>query len=59
MNCNRIKRIGTIFCELFAALTVILLLVTNQYDRLPLAFATMLLVLLTKRVLMLFSTVEQ
>lgn len=45
-NCNRIKLAGTVLCELFAALTVILLLVTNQYDRLPLAFATLLLVLI-------------
>lgn len=41
-----IKRTGIVLGELFSLGTIIMLLMTEQYDRLPLAFGTLLLVLL-------------
>lgn len=42
----RIKWIGIVFGELFAVGTIVMLFATARYDRLPLAFGTLLLVLL-------------
>lgn len=41
-----VKLTGTVLCELFVAATIVVLLVTGQYNRLPMAFGTLLLVLL-------------
>ena len=41
-----IRLSGTLLCELFTVITILYLIVTKQYDRLPLAFATILIVLL-------------
>ena len=41
-----VRRIGIALCELFTLGTILMLLITGQYDRLPLAFGTLLLVLL-------------
>lgn len=43
---NQMKLAGTVLCELFAVITVIFLFASKQFDRLPLAFATLLLALL-------------
>lgn len=43
---KKAKRLSILLCELFAAATVLLLLLKKRYDRLPLAFWTMVLILL-------------
>lgn len=41
-----IRSIGVVLCQIFALYTIAMLLVTQQYSRLPLAFVTVVLVLL-------------
>lgn len=41
-----VKTAGTVLCEIFALFTVVYLLIQGQYNRLPLAVGTLLLVLL-------------
>lgn len=41
-----VRRVGVLLCELFTFGTIVMLFAAKQYDRLPLAFGTLLLVLL-------------
>lgn len=54
-NAEKITRsIGIAACETFAVITIIMLFVNGQYNRLPLAFATLLIVLIPEIVERLF-----
>ena len=50
-----IRAIGLVACEMFAVITIIMLFVNKQYDRLLLAFATPFIILAPKLIELLFK----